>query len=254
MRLLALLTIVMTMAATAAQAQGYDGLLAPDDSAPAASSSNKRDEPAGYQGVMPGAVPVAPQAAAPAGKPATAGQPQQQQQQPSVARPVTVQPQPSIMLAPDMPNTPDPSVIKPIRNSQDIAELAKQYRLDPNADGIPDDMAARFRLPATQTELLKQPRPRINGLLPMENNVKLGIANTMATLNDPKMPPALRASRTQLAIQSLKTMQSGLKVKGNISDRTYQLMGMPATYIKEEREAVNNSLARVNAALSQLQQ
>ena len=48
-------------------------------------------------------------------------------------------------------------------------------------------------------------------------------------------------------------MQTGLKVKGQISDRTYQVMGMPQTYVKEEREAITKSLARIDLAIRQLQ-
>lgn len=232
-------------------AQGYQGLIA-DDPAGTPSRSNATDQPPGYQGVMPGAVPSvkAPQA-----------RPGSQQQQPATAtqqrntrQPQRGAPAPSIAVAPaSLPSTADPGRIRPIRNSSDIAALAAMSKMNLDENGIPADMAARFRLPATTTELLKQPRPRINGMLPLESNVKSGVEQTMAAVADTKLPAAVRAQRAKTAIASLNTMKQGLKIKGNISDSAYKAMGMPTVYVKEEREAISKSLARIDAALAQLQ-
>ena len=238
--------------ASAVHAQGYQGLFGDDDSAPTA-PSRAPDQPQGYQGLIPGAVPQAP-AAAPKPTAPTQNAPAAA----TTARPLRdVAPgvaasAPSIVVG----STPAPAAaigVVPIRTSDDLRKLAMLYSIDKNMDQIPDQMAAQFRLPATTTELLKQPRPRINGMLPMEQNVKNSIDSAMATIKDPKLRPADRQARAKLAVESLTSMQTGLKVKGQISDRTYQVMGMPPTYVKEEREAITKSLARIDAALKQLQ-
>lgn len=248
----ALLAAVLFLgSASAVHAQGYQGLFGEDDAKPAA-PSRAPDQPPGYQGLIPGAVPQAP-----APTTAAPAQPQAQQQAPATAtRPLRgVAPTaaaPSIVMG----NTPAPNSmlgITPIRSSDDLRKLAMIYSIDKNMDQIPDEMAAQFRLPATTTELLKQPRPRVNGMLPMEQSVKTSIEGAMATLRDPKLRPADRQARAKLALDSLKSMQTGLKVKGQISDRTYQVMGMPQTYVKEEREAITKSLARIDLAIRQLQ-
>lgn len=248
----ALLAAALLLGSTFAHAQGYQGLFGEDDNKPAA-PSRAPDQPQGYQGLIPGAVPQAPQVAPQATAP--------QQAAPAtnaVARPLRdvapgVADTPSSIVVGSTPAPASAIGIAPIRTSDDLRKLAMLYSIDKNMDQIPDQMAAQFRLPATTTELLKQPRPRMNGMLPMEQNVKSSIDSALATIKDPKLRPADRQARAKLALESLKSMQTGLKVKGQISDRTYQVMGMPATYVKEEREAISKSLVRIDAALKQLQ-
>ncbi len=248
---------VLLASASAVHAQGYQGLFGDDGEKPAA-PSRAPDQPPGYQGLIPGAVPQAPAAqgrapaqsaqqpqtttapAATTARPLRGTAPGVGAQQPAVARGST--PVPAATLG-----------IAPIRNSDDLRKLAMIYSVDKNMDQIPDEMAAQFRLPATTTEMLKQPRPRVDGMLPMERGVKTSIDSAMATLQDPRLRPADRQARAKLALDSLKSMQTGLKVKSQISDRTYQVMGMPQTYVKEEREAIAKSLARIDTAIRQLQ-
>lgn len=244
--------LVLTMAASAVEAQGYQGLFGDDEPTTTPTPTRKNDQPPGYQGLIPGAVPQAP-AQAPAGSAATTQQPM-----PTTATTRPLQVAPGVSAAPSIvvgsgPSTAVPGAIIPIRTSDDLRKLAMIYSVDKNLDQVPDQMAAQFRLPETSIEMLKQPRPRINGMLPMENNVKNSIDGAMATLNDPRLRPADRQARARLAIESLKNMQLGLKAKANTPDRTYQVMGMPPVYIKEEREATTKSLQRIDAALKQLQ-
>lgn len=239
---------LMLLAVTPALAQGYQGLFGEDDAAakPAPSASQ---EPQGYQGLVPGAVPVVPAPAVGA----TASPPKDTAPTNSMARPLRGEAAPAVVVG----STPAPAAaigITPIRTSDDLRKLAMIYSIDKNLDQIPDQMAAQFRLPATTTELLKQPRPRLNGMLPLEQNVKSSIDSAMATLQEPKLRPADRQARAKLAAESLQSLHAGLKVKSQISDRTYQVMGMPATYVKEEREGIAKSLQRIEAALKQLGQ
>ncbi len=246
------LAMALALGAADARAQGYQGLFADDEATTKQAPSRNQQPPAGYQGLIPGAVPQAPAAAAPApAKGGTQQQPAQTATMPLNLAPGATAQQPSIIGA-----TPAPASaigIKPIRNSDDLRELAMMYSVDQNLDSIPDEMAAQFRLPETTTEMLKQPRPRINGMLPMEMSVKNSVDSAMSTLRDPKLRPADRQARAKLALESLKTIQSGLKSKSQVSDRTYQLMGMPPIYIKEEREAATKAMQHVEAALRQLQ-
>ena len=241
--------LVFWLGITSAGAQGYEGLFAPDDGAPTAPA-----QPPGYQGLIPGAAPAAP---AP-----TLLQPQTPSRPTTAAQPAKTVPRP-IRLPPGMATTPAAPVlltpapgaptVQPIRNSADLLQLARAHNLGADGGAISDEMAARARLPASSTELLKQPRTRINGMLPMESNIKNSIDATMASLRAPNLRPEDRAARVKMAVESLTTIKRGLGVKNGISDRTYQAMGLPPLYIKEEREALQKSLAHVDAALSQLQ-
>lgn len=250
----ALLAVALLLGgALPVHAQGYQGLFGDDDSAPTAAPSRAPDQPKGYQGLIPGAVPQAPTPAPQAAAPQQAAPAANATARPlrDVA-PGVADTKPSIVVG----STPAPAAsigVIPIRTSDDLRKLAMLYSIDKNMDQIPDQMAAQFRLPETTTELLKQPRPRINGMLPMEQNVKNSIDSAVATIKDPKLRPADRQARAKLAVESLKSMQQGLKVKSQISDRTYQVMGMPQTYVKEEREAIAKSLVRIDTALKQLQ-
>lgn len=234
-------------------AQGYQGLIADDDGG-GASRAPAASEPQGYQGVIPGAVPARPAPAAkPVVRPAQKQPPAATTAQPKAKTPERGAPAPAARVAtPSLPSTPDRSRITAIRGSQDLAALAAMSKLNVDENGIPADMAARFRLPATTTELLNQPRMRINGMLPLENSVKSGVEQTLAAVGDKSLPAAVRAQRAKTAVASLNTMKNGLKVKSNISDSAYKAMGMPPIYVKEEREAVSKSIARIDAALAQL--
>jgi hypothetical protein len=164
----------------------------------------------------------------------------------------TVPPAGSPALTPS-PAAATRAAVQPLRSSDDLLRLARAYSMPDAAGGMTDEMAARFRLPGTATELLKQPRPRIGGLLPMENSIKNSIDGAMAGLRTANVAPEERARRLSQAVDSLNALKRGLTVKSGISDRTYQAMGMPPLYVQEEREAIRNSIARVDAALGQLQ-
>ena len=254
LRLLPVLAaVVITAASSAVQAQGYQGLFGGEDDAPAA-QQRRADEPQGYQGLIPGAVAPAP-AAQPKPTPGAVAPPTQQQPGNTALRPQNFGVGNATNSVVAAPSTQAPLAalgMKPIRNSDDLRQLAMIYSVDQNFDHIPDEMAAQFRLPETTTELLKQPRPRINGMLPMEQNVKNSIDGAMATLKDPKLRPQDRQARAKLAIESLKTIQHGLKIKAQTPDSTYKVMGLPPVYVKEEREGIANSIKRVDAALKQL--
>lgn len=249
---LAVMGLGVTLAAAPVLAQGYEGLFAPEDTAPARNQPAPAQNP-GYQGLIPGAVPAAPAPTPPttSSRPANATAPATQK---SIPRPIRL-PEGTLKAQSPAPSTPIPATsnLQPIRSSADLVSLARAYNLAEGSADIGDELAARARLPASSTELLKHPRARINGMLPMENSIKNSIDATMASLRAPNLRPEDRAARAKLAVDSLTTIKRGLTVKSGISDRTYQAMGIPSLYVKEEREALKNALARVDAALAQLQ-
>lgn len=238
-----------------AVAQGYQGLIADDPAsvpktapktAPrAVPGPGQQNQPPGYQGLIPGALPPSQAPATRAETPPAAGgktSPQQQQQQ----RPATATP-------PMSPIAPDRGPATAIRGSEDLRRLAAMHSVDKSFRDIPPDLAARFRLPETATEMLKQPRQRIDGLLPMEYRIKNGIEGTLTVLRSPNLTPAARESQRRVALESLQSMHNGLRAQSGISDSAYQAMGLPPQYVQEEREAIRNSLTRVEAAIRQLQ-
>ena len=245
------------LSASVAVAQGYDGLFADEPATPAA-RSRTHEQPQGYQGLIPGAVPQqAPSATAPVAGEAAG----QQQAAPSAtrARPVRVAPGAgettagSSVLAPASQAPLGALGMTPIRNSDDLRRLALVYGVDKNFDKIPDSMAAQFRLPETSIAFLQQPRMRINGMLPMERNVTRSIETAMAPLRSTTMSDAERQARIKNAIDSLQTIKRGLQVKSTTPASTYQVMGIPEIYVKEEREGIAKSLSHIDAALKKLQ-
>lgn len=235
------------------RAQGYSGLFA-DEGAPEQPSA-----PAGgdYGGVLapsgnaPANVPPAPAPAAPStntvlAPAAPAGNTAASSNYGGNFTPIQQRDLPtSTAMGAQMPAK--------VQTADDLKRLATAYSIDKNFDGIPDNIAAAVKLPATMTEMLKQPRVRINGMLPMESTVKTSIDKAMASLRDPKLSAVQRQENLKTTLTSLRTMRSGLKAKSTVSDTAYRLMGMPDLYVKEERESITKSLARVEAALAALE-
>lgn len=245
MRFLSILAVVVVMLPAVSLAQGYGGLFADDK------PTTKRDEPPGYQGLVPGSTPPPAAAPAPAQKPVSKKDVQAASPKAKIdpAKPAVA----SGAVAPQMTEVPGgmglSNMPKPT-SSNDLRLLATMYAQDRNLDSIPDDMAAKFKMPDNMTALLATPRPRINGMLPVENSVKNSIDQAFAQMNNKNLSASDRQKQAQQLVATLKSLRQGLAIQGSIPDKTYKIMGMPDTYIKEEREATKNSLARIDAALA----
>ncbi len=244
MRFLSVLAVIVVMLPAVSLAQGYGGLFADDQ------PTTKKAEPPGYQGLVPGTTPQAAPTA-PVQKPVT------KKDVKTVSPKAKIEPTAPVaatgIVAPAM--TPVPGgvglngVTKPT-SVNDLRLMATMYAQDRNLDGISDDMAAKFKMPENMTALLATPRPRINGLLPVENSIKNSIDQAFAQMNNKNLSPADRQKKAAETLATLKSIRQGLAVQGSIPDKTYKIMGMPDVYIKEEREATKNSLARIDAAIA----
>ncbi len=239
--------------------QGYDGVLAPtpdaaasknQKSAPAPSSgysgvlapvaTPKKDEAAGYEGVIPGKVDKGPAVK----KPPVVVKP---------AKPAVQQPaQAKTNFTPiDRPRQQSSRYIAPpetrkVNSGNDLANLAQMYSFDKNYDGVPDSMAKRFKLPEATAAFLSIPRNRnAKGMLPLESTMKTALDNALSQVTAKQADPKTVAD-------SLKRVRDGLRAKGSVPDSVYKSMGMPELYVKEEREGIEKSIKHVDEALRQL--
>jgi hypothetical protein len=239
-----------------ASAQGYEGVLAPAEDAPAAQDGGVSDgysgviapsvsgaqesgaaEP-GYPGLVPGYVDSgeAEVAAPAAALPATGARPSTGKSYPGNFTPARRTPQMSSQYA---------AVDQKIRSAQDLQTLAMIYSFDKNADGIADSMAEKFRLSKDVTKVLEQPRPRVNGMLPMESMIKDSIDAALKDVRNKRQNP-------EEIVKNLRQMRDGLRAKRSVPDSVYKVMGMPETYVKEEREGIDRALSRIDGAIRQL--
>lgn len=216
---------------------GYSGVIAPTVPKTGAGRPPKGQAEQGYVGVVPGYVApdVGNSSPVPVKTP-PAGRQQPGKNYPGNFTPMQVQPQMSPQYA-----TIDPK----IRSAQDLQTLAMIYSFDKNADNVSDSMARNFRLPKEMVSALEQPRVRVNDMLPMESMIKDSIDAALMDVENRRQNPAD-------TIQNLKKMREGLRAKRTIPDAIYKTMGMPATYIKEEREGIDKSLSRIDSAIRKL--
>lgn len=217
---------------------GYSGVIAPSTPKRAPRGSQGDSAEPGYAGVVPGYVPPdEPDMMAVPGK-ASPVRPQQ----PGKTYPGTYTPVPS--QQPQM--TSQYAKIDPkVRTAEDLRTLAMIYSYDKNADGIPDEMAKNFKVPKEMAAFLDQPRARIDGMLPMESMIRDSIDAAMKEVKGRRQKP-------EETVDNLRKMREGLRAKRSIPDSVYKMMGLPATYVKEEREGIDNSLARIDRAIKQL--
>lgn len=218
-------------------ADGYSGAIAPSarPAGKAGKNTKKNAEPLGYRGLVPGYVPEeqAPQAAAK--KPVAAGKTvaEQKAQFTPVERP------------PRETQIYGTNPLKKVRSAEDLKTLAMIHSFDRNGDGIPDSTAKQFKLPPETVAFLEQPRTRVEGMLPMDMMIKRSIDAAMTDVQNKKQSP-------QQVAENLKTMREGLRAKRSVPDSVYRIMGMPDTYVREEREGLDNALSRISTALKQL--
>lgn len=222
--------------ATSAPAPGgYSGVLAPPPS-----RDNKKEQPKGYNGVIPGAV-------------------EQKKAPEQVAQPVDAAKPPALPAAPKKDfagkSTPKrmPQMTTPYKttaerktgSAQDLKFLASLHAHDKNNDGIPDKIAKDFRLPPEMAQFLNIPRQRTDGMLPMEKTIKDSIDLMMGQVKKGQQDPKEN-------LKHLRNIREGLRAQRSIPDSVYKVMGMPETYVSEEREGLDKALARIEAAIREL--
>ena len=106
-------------------------------------------------------------------------------------------------------------------------------------------MARDFKLPESTVAFLNVPRPRTEGMLPLESTIKQSIDTALEQM-------LTNNQRPEEIVDSLKRIRDGLRAKGSVSDGVYKVMGLPDTYVKEEREGVEKSIRRIDDAIRQL--
>lgn len=221
--------------APAAPSGGYSGVIAAPPS-----KDNKKEPPKGYSGVIPGVVEKAP-APVQAAKPNTS--------KPPVALPDA----PKKDFAGKSTPRRQPQVTSPYKttverktiNAQDLKSLAALHSHDKNADGIPDKIAKDFRLPESMVPFLNIPRARTEGMLPMEKTIKDSIDFMMGQVKQGQQDPKEN-------LKHLKSIRAGLLAQRGIPDSVYKVMGMPETYVNEEREGLDKALERIDIAIREL--
>lgn len=238
--LVALLAVVI-MAAFAERvlAQGYEGLMAP------APGETTPDRPPGYEGVMPGwiAPPPREEVVIPKAVPPKAVTP------PQAARTVTV---PAVKGRPAQTPVPGRTLNKQTP-SDELKTLSMIRGLDVDMNKVPDRLEGNaVRLPAVSIEALSRPRPRMNGMLPLETSIRRNVAQIMSYVKNERLSQAQREENAKNAYKQLEDLRAGLKFKGQAPESIYQRMGLPDIYIKEEKESISSTLAFVEEAMAEL--
>jgi len=266
---LLLFLLSVSVGALTAHAQGYDGLMATDDNSANSDASDNADdggysgvlapdennkarrgdaqEPLGYSGIIPGRAAPQPAENDDAADTAATGNVGKRSGSPDFTGKMSTRD-----TTPKMSPTYGSFSGSQPRSSRDIKSIATIYAFDKNADNVPDEMANKFRLPAEDVKILESPRGRVKGMLPIEHTFDRGIEGMLTDINDAK-DPAVRSKRIKETYDALSVMRDGLKSRASISVSVYKAMGLPDTYIKEEREGAQKSLAKVEMALEELE-
>lgn len=216
-----------TTAPPAPDDTGYSGLLAPAPSANSNGQAPKPQEPIGYSGIIPGYV----------GDNSASG---------SSPPPEKQQPQMSTTPGGGQPATP--------KTSDDLKNMAAIHAQDLDGNGIPDDLEKVGKVSEKVARTLGTPYERIENMLPTEYMAKQNIDQLMAGVRDNKVPPKARAENARKAHRSLETLADGLRFKKLVPDKTYRDMGLPDSFINEEKEGNEKALVRLNEALNELKE
>jgi hypothetical protein len=229
-------------------AQGYEGLIAPDKNA----DDHKTHQP-GYKGVIPGDVPEDIQAPAPPRrqtqtvKPPTAAPVAPLRQQTAVAPPVKTQPQ--VTYAPGYV----PAQIETVNDLKMAAGVVvpkSSLRMDQLPPGLVDKVGA-VMTPEIKSRLAF-PRLRIAGMLPKEYVLQEEISHLMVSIRDPALSEDQRRANARDAANALLGRAQAIQAQQNIAAYVYDKFSIPQTYVKEENETAEHSVARLKAAAANL--
>ncbi|MCE9507227.1 MAG: hypothetical protein K8R48_02780 [Alphaproteobacteria bacterium] len=203
---------------------GYGGLLAPAPSTGGNGQAPIPQEPAGYGGLIPGYVQENSAASSP---------PPEKQQ-------------------PQMSSTPGGTEPATPKTSDDLKNIAAIRAQDRNGNGIPDELEQVGKVSDKTAKTLGTPYERIENMLPTEYMAKQNIDQLMPGVRDNKIPPKVRAENARKAHQDLETLADGLRFKKLVPDKIYRDMGLPDSFIQEEKEGNEKALVRLNEALNEL--
>lgn len=227
-----------------ALAQGYTGLVAPaDDSDDSADDSYGGGIVAPRANTKPAPIPTTPPTVKPGEKLES-------------ARGRTV-PKGPYTPATQTPQQSDIYPVTPGRGKNetvaDLKKRAEEFSRDRNNDGIPDALEDSFKLPDHVKSMLALPRPRVDGMLPMEAAMAKSITTQMTQIRESKLPPKVRANQIKLFKQGLEAMRTSMVVQLSAPEDLLKKMGIPENYIKEDRASMKNTLTRIDAALDEIE-
>lgn len=244
-------------------AQGYEGLIAPE-----ATGADKQ-EPPGYRGLIPGQVPAEAQQGDivldDGGK--------------DVPRHERFSTAPPIVSAEDRKNDNDKSRSRfmpprerprtagmstkkdytPPRQARTIDDIQVAGSYAPKErvrwdEGVPPQLKDTLGklLTPRMTDALRVPQMRMDGMLPEEYMAKQQVDQIMRFVHAPNQTDEQRAATAKKAADKLRAMAYSYEIKRDMPDEIFETMGLPENYRKEKKEAARNSLARVEAALTEL--
>lgn len=256
-RSLAVILLLSSSATGYAVAQGYDGLVAPEtENAPAADTTDD-----GYSGLLAPTTPPKTGRGAVEKNPGYSGVVAGDIDEPEAVAPVAKAPKDFAgKFTPGVKKqqmTRNPAALNPGRpqTSEALRASATLYAIDKNNDGVPDAMVEKMKRRVQPTEAeklaLNTPRPRQEGMLLEERMIYNGIASSIVDVKT--APAATRADKQKQALDNLKVMRSGIVSKKSVPPSIYKALGMTDLYIREERESLDASLIRVDAAIDELE-
>jgi hypothetical protein len=221
-----------------AEDSGYEGLIAPSTpestAPPAATAPAAPDTSSGYEGLI---------APAPSSHTNNTNTAKPQKEEPLgysglIPGRVEQPPPPQVTASPSNPSlTP--------KNSEDIKMLATVH-------GMQQDIEKPGVVSKKTALALAKPHPRIDNMLPLEYAAKKNIDDMMPGIRDKKISKKVRAERVRNTHEKLATLAAGLRQKKSVPDRIYKAMGVPDSFIKEEREGTDHALLRLDKALQEL--
>lgn len=210
-------------------------------------------EPKGYRGVLPGALPDEDAAAGDAGrKPRMSVKPGRsiyapEQNLPPLNDKVSRMPLPKITYAPGFGED------MPVLTSDDIKLIAQLHQHDIDFNRLPPDMEKRLGLPEGTSKMLNNFRlPRIDGMVPVEFTAKRNIDAVMKVVAGKTGDEQRRAART--AYDHLSSLASGYRSLKAVPKSIYVRLGAGDGYLEDQQEGYANALARLQEALDALEQ
>lgn len=143
--------------------------------------------------------------------------------------------------------SPNPATAHvPITNA---AQLEEQVRMNNSVREAKDMMK-----PSKEEWQGLGKQARVEGLLPNAVSTKTVVDSYMEMVSNPKLTPDKKIEYGRLVYKQLVSMNEALQIKKSIPDEMYQQMGLPQSYLNDEKEGNQQSLNIVQKALDSVRQ
>src|SRR5262249_24839433 len=116
---------------------------------------------------------------------------------------------------------------------------------------VPPQLLATFKMLLTpeQKTALARPRPRVNGLMPREAAMQQRVNDLVRLVSDPGLNDDQRRENARKARQKLQDYSNYLRAQDQLPDALYQTMGVPDSYMRDNKDSTRTALSRVETAL-----